>query len=298
MLDLNQIYLFVEVVRAGSFAEAARRLSMPANTISRHIQQLEDELKNRLFFRTTRKLTLTAVGQDLYAQCAENVEALVVASQQAADTESEPSGPLRVSLNADFFSILPISWVSDFLTTYPGINLEFVIDNAYVDLISSGVDVAFRPEDLLDENATRRVLTTTRRRFVAAPQYLQARGAPTCLEDLAHHCCLLVSRDSGPITWRANGPEGRAEVQVRGPLLASTIGVIKDATLHGLGIALLPDLIVNEHIKDGRLVSVLDQYTTDSTKFCAVFPNHRHIRRAATLFVESVRSRLDALQGR
>lgn len=296
MLDLNQLYLFVEVVRAGSFAEASRRLGMPANTISRNIQQLETELKNRLILRTTRKLTLTTIGQNFYEQCAENVAALVMASQQATDTVSEPSGQLRVSVYGDFFSLFPISLLTDFLTTYPGINLEFVIDNAYVDLISSGVDVALRSEDLLDENATRRVLATMHWKFVATPQYLRSHGTPARLEDLAQHCCLPVSRDPGPVTWQANGPEGRAAIEVRGPLLASAIGAIKDATLHGLGISRLPDMMINEHVKSGHLVQVLDQYRTEGTNLCAVFPSHRHIRRAATVFVECVRSRLLALQ--
>jgi DNA-binding transcriptional LysR family regulator len=296
MLDLNQIYLFVEVVQAGSFAEASRRLRMPANTISRHIQQLEDELKSRLMLRTTRKLSLTAFGQDFYEQCAESIKVLTVASQQAADSESEPSGTLRVALNAGFFSIFPMSWVTDFLNTYPGINIELVIDNRDVSLVSSGVDVALRPGDALDENTTRRVLATMHRRFVAAPQYLASRGTPTRLEALVDHSCLVIARDSGPFTWQVNGPEGPAEIQVRGRLLAGNPDIVKDAAIDGLGIALLPEVIVNEHIKAGRLVSVLDQYRTEGWNLCAVFPGHRHIRRAATIFVERVRSSLLALQ--
>jgi DNA-binding transcriptional LysR family regulator len=292
MLDLNQIYLFVEVVRAGSFAEAARRLGMPANTISRHIRQLEDELKNRLMQLTTRKLSLTAFGNDFYQQCAESIETLMLAGQQAADSESEPSGTLRVALNAGFFSFFPISWITDFLNTYPGIHLELVVDNADVDLVSSGVDVAMRPGDTLDENTTRRVLATMRRRFVAAPQYLASNGTPTRLAELNHHSCLVISRHSGPFTWQVNGPEGHAEILVRGRLLASNASIITDAAIDGLGIALLPEMIVNEHIKSGHLVGVLDQYRTEGWNFCAVFPSHRHISRAATLFVERVRSSL------
>ena len=160
MLDLNQIRFFVEVVRAGSFAEAARRLGMPANTVSRQVQQLEDDLKNRLILRTTRKLTLTAIGQAFYEQCTEHIEGLMLAGQQAADTQAEPAGPLRVALNDGFFEVFPISSITDFLVSYPGINLELVPDNAYLDLMASGVDLAFRPETVLDDDTTRSVLTT------------------------------------------------------------------------------------------------------------------------------------------
>ena len=292
MLDLNEIYFFVEVVQAGSFAEAARRLGMPANTISRYIQQLESDLKSRLILRTTRKLTLTAVGQTFYEQCAKNVRELVQAGQQAADTHPEPVGPLRVALNNDFFDIFPDSWVKQFLSSYPGVTLEFVVDNAYLDLTASGVDLALRREAMLDENATRRVLRTAHRLLVASPEYVAARGAPTSLDELGQHDCLLISRDFAPGMWYLNGPDGRIGVQVQGRLQASTSRPVRQAAVAGLGIAFLFDLIAKRDIEAGRLVPVLGQYRSDATNFCAVFPNHRHIRRVATIFVDAVQNKL------
>ena len=238
MLDLNEIYFFVEVVKAGSFAEAARRLGMPANTISRYIQQLESDLKSRLILRTTRKLTLTAVGQTFYEQCAKNVRELVQAGQQAADTHPEPVGPLRVALNNDFFDIFPDSWVKQFLSSYPGVPLEFVVDNAYLDLTASGVDLALRREATLDENATRRVLRTAHRLLVASPEYIEARGAPTSLDELSQHDCLLISRDFGPSTWYLNGPDGRIGVHVQGRLQSSTSRPVRQAAVIGGGMQL------------------------------------------------------------
>jgi DNA-binding transcriptional LysR family regulator len=290
MLDLNEIHLFVEVVRAGSFAEAARRVGMPANTVSRRVQQLESELKSRLILRTTRKLTLTAIGQTFYEQCARNIEELMLAGQQAADTDPEPSGPLRVALAADFFEVFPISWITAFLERYPGISLEFVVDNAYVDLMASGVDLALRPESLLDENATRRVMRRASKRLVASPKYLAARGTPASLDEIGEHDCLLVSRDFGPDTWSLNGPEGRVEIQVRSRFLASTINPVRQAAVEGLGIASLPDVFVRQDLEEGRLVPVLDQYRSDVYNFCAVFPSHRHIRRIATIFVDAIQN--------
>ncbi|WP_153136133.1 LysR family transcriptional regulator [Paraburkholderia agricolaris] len=292
MLDLNEIYLFVEVVQAGSFAEAARRLGMPPNTISRHVLQLEAELKSRLFVRTTRKLTLTAIGQTFYEQCARNIRELVVAGQQVADTHPEPMGPLRVAVFADFFDIFPISWITEFLARYPGVTLEFVVDNAYLDLMASGVDLALRPESMLDENSTRRVLCTSRGQLVASPKYLETRGTPANLDELGRYDCLLISRNSGPGTWHLNGPDGRRRVQVQGRFLASTSNPVRQAAVDGLGIALLFDLYAKRDLAAGRLVPVLDRYRSDPSNFCAVFPNHRHIRRVATIFVDAVQSKL------
>jgi DNA-binding transcriptional LysR family regulator len=296
MLDLNEIYFFVEVVRAGSFAGAARRLGVPSTTVSRHVQQLEDALKNRLILRTTRKLTLTAVGQVFYEQCAQNIEQLMLARQEAADTHPQPVGPVRVALTPDFFEAFPISWITDFLGAYPGITLELVIDNPDLDLTSSGVDVAFRPESQLDEDSTRRVLGTSRRRLVAASKYIECHGIPKCPDELAQHACLLFSQHSGPVTWHLYGPDGHVQVEIRGRFLASTANLVRQAAIEGLGIALLAELLVNQEIEAGRLTAVLDEYRSDESKFCAVFPSHRHIRRVARVFVEHIRNKLMTIQ--
>src|SRR5882762_2988272 len=105
MLDLNDVALFVQVVRAGSFAAAARRLGMPANSASRHIQQLEQQLGLRLMQRSTRKLTLTDAGASFYARCADQVEALAEAAQELGEASHVPSGRVRVAAPADFFNV-------------------------------------------------------------------------------------------------------------------------------------------------------------------------------------------------
>jgi DNA-binding transcriptional LysR family regulator len=172
------------------------------------------------------------------------------------------------------------------------VTLEFVVDNAYLDVTASGVDLALRRESMLDENATRRVLRAARRRLVASPAYIEARGMPTSGDELSQHDCLLISRDFGPGTWYLNGPDGRIGVQVQGRLQSSTARPVMQAAVAGLGIAFLFDLIAKRDIEAGRLVPVLDQYRSDATNFCAVFPNHRHIRRIATIFVDAVQNKL------
>lgn len=295
MVDLNEIYFFVEVVRAGSFAEAARRLEIPANTIGRHIRQLETRLNNRLLVRTTRKLTLTAIGQIFHDQCVRNIEGLVRASQEATDTQPAPFGPLRVALPAGFFEVVPISCITEFLARYPRISLELVVDHPRVDLADSGIDFAFRPDTLLKENSIRRILFGSRCRLVAAPDYLERHGVPAALAELGRHECLLIATNSSPVTWRLNGPDGCVEVEVNGRLLASSTTLVRQAAIEGLGLALLPELRVRQDIEAGQLVSVLDQYRSDELNFCAVFPDHRHIRQITTIFVDHLRAHLIAI---
>lgn len=292
MIDLNEIYLFVEVMRAGSFAEASRRLGIPASTISRHIQTLESEMKSPLILRSTRKLTLTAVGQAFYDQCAQNISSLVQASQEVTDTHSEPGGPLRVALPSDFFQIFPVAWIAEFLATYPAVNLEFLIDDALPDLRAHAVDVAFRPDFVLDENSVRRVIASTQHRLVAAPAYLASHGTPVDLSDLVNHNCLPVSCTPGPQTWQLSDDNDNACVEVSGRFLTSSINLIRRVAIEGLGIALLPEVLARPDIDEGRLVCVLERYRSTSTQFCAVFPHHRYIRRVTTIFVDYIQDKI------
>lgn len=144
MLDLNDIAMFVQVVRGGSFAEAARRLGMPPNTVSRRIQQLEANLGTRLLQRSTRKLTLTSAGQDFHERCAGAVDGLLEAGQELMTGSGEPSGLVRVAAPADFFDFFEMEWVTEFLAAHPRVRLDFVLSDAKADLIAEQIDVAFR----------------------------------------------------------------------------------------------------------------------------------------------------------
>src|SRR5882757_2111945 len=126
-LDLNHVFLFVEVVRAGSFAAAARRLGTPANSVSRKIQELEAQVGSRLIHRSTRKLTLTAAGRTFFDRCATPVSELAQAGQASVDDTRLASGLIRVAAPADFFDLFQIEWVAEFLAAYPQVRLEFVL---------------------------------------------------------------------------------------------------------------------------------------------------------------------------
>ena len=297
-LDLNHVFLFVEVVRAASFAAAARRLGMPANSVSRKIQQLEAEVGSRLIHRSTRKLTLTAAGRTFFDRCAAPVSELAQAGQASVDDNQSVGGLIRVATPADFFDLFPIEWVAEFLAAHPQVRMEFVLDDAKADLVGEGIDVALRAGHLVDGNHIGHRIIATHFDLVASPSYLAARGTPTTLASLVGHDCLPQSNRTGPVVWRLEGPAGASEIQVSSRFRANTARGVLRAAMAGLGIALLPHPVTAPEITAGRLLRVLPEYRRDGADLYAVCVSRRHIPRAVSAFIEFAVERLRAVMSR
>jgi DNA-binding transcriptional LysR family regulator len=296
-LDLNDIALFVHVARCGSFAEAARRLGTPPNTLSRRIQQMESRLGMRLMQRSTRKLTLTSAGQAFLERCAASVDGLVEAGQELMTGGREPSGLVRVAATADFFDFFPMEWVGEFLATHPRVRLDFVLSDAKADLIAERIDIAIRGGPLEDSAYIgRQVLGAGLHGLVASPAYIAARGTPGSLQDLADHDCIAFAHPSGRATWRLTGPDGvEEEVQVAGRFSGNTAQALRKATLAGLGIGLLPPTMTRLDLQAGRLVPVLPQYQRTGYVLNVLYASRRQLAPAVSAFIELVMERLGAM---
>ncbi|MFG6414978.1 LysR family transcriptional regulator [Roseateles sp. DC23W] len=294
MLDLNDVAVFVHVVRCGSFAEAARRLGIPPNTLSRRVQQLEAQLGTRLMQRSTRKLSLTHAGQDFHDRCAAAVDGLVDAGKALMAGNEAPSGLVRVAAPADFFDFFPMEWLAAFLAEYPQVRVDFVLSDARADLIADRIDVAIRG-GVLEDSAlfARRVLDAGLDGLVASPAYIAARGAPASLEELAAHDCLVFAHPSGRATWELSAQDGtNVEVQVAGRLSGNTVQLLRKAALAGLGIALLPSTMTRRELRAGLLVPVLPQYHRRGHGVHMVFASRRHLPSAVSAFIELIATRL------
>ena len=295
MIDLNDIAMFVQVVHCGSFAEAARRLGMPPNTVSRRIQQLETRLGTRLLQRSTRKLTLTSAGQGFHERCVGAVDDLLEAGQDLITGSSEPSGRVRVAAPADFFDFFEMAWVSEFLTAYPRVRLDFVLSDAKADLIAEQIDVAFRGGPLRDSGYVgRQILDPRSVGMVASPDYLAARGSPRTLQDLASHDCVISAHPGGHATWHLIGPKGEEEIQVTGRFSGNTAQSLRKAAVAGLGIALLPPLMAKLEVDAGVLVPVLPQYQPNGYGLNVLYPSRRQLPLAVSAFIDLVIEKLNA----
>jgi DNA-binding transcriptional LysR family regulator len=285
-LDLNEVRMFVQVVRARSFAEAARRLAVPPNTLSRRIRQLETALDTRLMQRSTRKLTLTAAGQDFFDRCAAAVDGVLEAGKALVEGSNTPSGLVRVAGPLDFLDIFHIEWVAEFLSLHPAVRLEFVLNDARADLIDEAIDVAFRGGSSRESPAAYRQITAQYLKLVASPAYLAARGTPQTLEDLGLHDCLIASSRHGRITWTLQGPQGNEEVSVSGRFGVNSARVLVKSCIAGLGIALLPDMLIEPALRLGQVVRVLPAYRREGADFNIILPSPDQVPTAVGAFID------------
>ena len=298
-LDLNDVALFVQVVRSGSFAEAARRQGLPPNTVSRRVQQLESQLGTRLLQRSTRKLTLTSAGEAFHERCAGAVDGLQEAGQELRLGSDEPTGGVRVAVPADFFDFFPMEWIAAFLAAHPRVRLDFVLSDGRSDLIAERIDVAFRGGEVGDSGYVGRQLFGARGDcLVASPAYLAARGMPATLADLAAHDAIMASHAGSSGTWRLVGPDGAVhEVQqASGRFGANTAQALRRAAVAGLGVALLPAGMSRLDVQAGLLVPVLPQYQRKGQGLTVLYPSRRHLPLAVSAFIALVVDKLGDLE--
>ncbi|CAD9223433.1 Transcriptional regulator, LysR family [Burkholderia cenocepacia] len=259
MLDLNDLALFVQVVRAGSFSEAARRLRMPANTLSRRIDQFEGHIGTRLLHRSTRKLAPSTEGLALFERYAPALDRIFEIERQHADGQ-EPAGTVRVAAMAGLFEVIKLEWLAEFYARYPRISIDFLLDDTPSDLIAERIDLALRIGIETGGSFRVRRIAPGTMILAASPAYLERRGTPRTPRELADHDCLTVSSRQGRSMWRLQGPRGTQEISIDSRFSVNDMRVVMQACLAGLGIALVPQVLAAAAIDEGKLARVLPAY--------------------------------------
>ncbi|WP_322044439.1 LysR family transcriptional regulator [Paraburkholderia sp. J67] len=300
MLDLNDLAMFVQVVRAGSFSEAARRMRMPANTLSRRIDQLEGQLGTRLLHRSTRKLALSTEGQVLFERYAPALDQIFELQRSHEDAQA-PSGTVRVTAMAGLFEILQMDWLVEFYARYPHISVEFLLDDTPTDLIAERIDLALRMGIDTSSGFKVRRLGPNAMILAASPGYLARRPAPDTLRELAGHDCLTIASRQGRNAWRLQGPRGNRgdrgdqEVAINSRFAVNDMRVLAQACVAGLGIALLPQLMAQPLIEQGQLVQVLPAWGRANTELGLqlVYTSRPPIPPAVAVFAEFLTEKMD-----
>ena len=256
---LNDMALFVEVVKARSFRRAAEAMGMPNSTLSRRISGLEKAIGLRLLHRTTRKIELTEAGLLYFERCKRIVEEARLAHEQLGEMLAQPSGMIRASLPVDFANIYLAPLIAEFARRYPGISFEFDLTPRQVDLVSEPVDVVIRMGEPASSNLIARKLTSLRRYLYASPGYLKIFGEPNHPADLVRHECLRL-RTAKADSWTLSSGDEKIEVEVGGRFQLNSVGMIRRLATLDLGVAVLPEGIAADDLASGKLRRVLPQW--------------------------------------
>ncbi|KYF60504.1 LysR family transcriptional regulator [Sorangium cellulosum] len=284
--DLGEMRAFLEVARLQSFSAAARALGLTSSSVSKQVARLEERLRVQLLRRTTRRVSLTEAG-DLYAERAGRILADVEEAQRAvADLDGTPRGTLRISAPTILGTIRVAPAVLACRAKYPELRIDLDITDRIVDLVAERVDVAVRQAaEISPASLVARRLADDRRVLCASPRYLRRHGTPRRLEDLADHDCITHNMEPVP-RWTLVGPEGERVIQVSGTLRSSDTLTLRDAAVAGIGLANLPDYVVEEHLESGALRRVLPEYGASKRAIFAVYA--APARAAVRVFVETL----------
>ncbi|HET6552005.1 MAG TPA: LysR family transcriptional regulator [Dyella sp.] len=293
-VNLNRLTVFVALVHAGSFTAAAEALGMTNAMVSQHLARLEQELGVTLVLRSTRRMTLTEAGAAFHADCARILADAQAAIEQVGSAQDKPGGTLRVTATGDYGVTVVAPALADFMQVHPQLQVDLVLADQVSDLIAERFDLAIRMGWLRDSNLRSTRLGGFRQLLVASPVYLARHAAPRRLADLASHDWVALSLLSSPLRWTFTAPDGsRRTVRMRQAAQANNVTAAHALVRHGAGVSVLPDYLVTEDIREGRLVPLLAQYRLPEGGIHAVYPG-RQAPAKVRVFIDHLRAWLAA----
>lgn len=283
----TEMELLVLTAELGSMSRAAQSLDISIAAASRHLASLEARVGARLIQRSTRGLTLTEVGENFCRSCKSVLAEAAEAEAAARATVLNPTGTLRVTASLSFsvHHIAPL--LRQYTARYPHVRVHVEVANRYYDLIDNNIDVAIRTREFEhDSNTTIRRLASTRRILAASPGYLDARGTPRCIEELASHPLLLYTYANHPNELTFHRGDEVRNLLVHGLLESNDGQVLRAAALDGMGILVQPKYILYDDLVAGRLVSVLDDWDLPRLSVNIAFQSRRHLSAKVRTFID------------
>ena len=290
---VGEMQVFLRVVEAGSFSEAARLLLMTPSTVSKLIGRIEARLGVRLLERSTRRLSLTAEGQVYYEKSLVLLAELDEVERELSRGAASAGGTIRVNASVAFGVLGLEPLLPEFWETHPNIVVDLSLSDEMVDLYLDRTDVAFRVGSLQDSTMMARRMGIARRKIVAAPGYLDRRGVPMSSDDLAGHNCLGFNfRRAAPV-WPLRESGRIVDRALNGSLLANNGETVRRMAIAGVGLARLGDYHVRDDIASGRLVEVLSAAVEgDDEQIHAIYLGGPRLPHRVRVFLDFVTPRL------
>lgn len=279
MIGLDLIVSFASAARHASFARAARELALSPSAVAKNIARLEAQLGMRLFHRTTRQVTLSQDGEDIYGRCQRILEDMESLEGAAADARSGPRGTLRIDMPVTYGRLFVQPVLIELMTRHPALKIDARFSDQVVDIVKEGLDAAVRIGPLADSSLVGRVFDQQFVWTYASPAYLEHHGRPGSPEELAKHCCLLFRLPSSgrdrPWQFRA-GKRDFSLLPESGVRLGEGEALVQAAAA-GLGIVQVPTYLAEQEAKRGELVEILEKYRPSPLPISLVYPSNRHV---------------------
>lgn len=285
-MKLDDLNLFRLVVENGSYTATSRKTMIPVATITRRIQALEDSLNLRLLNRHARKLSLTEAGERFFNECSPLLQRLSSTAEEITDECRGASGKIRISSPSNLTKRMMMPMFNAFMMQYPDINIELTTSDHADQLDPTEWDVIFRVGPQRDSSLIARKISSVKDILVASPIYLNNTQAPKHAEDLHHHSLL---KGHPLLKWQLTDSNGETVVNnEKGRFQSNTLNVVRSACSEGLGITLMPDVMIREYIEDGSLVRVLNDWSANPRDIYMLYNHKDHLPEKVRLFIDFV----------
>lgn len=274
------VLAFVTTADAGSFAGGAKRLGLSRSAVAKAVGRLETRLGTRLMTRTTRRLALTEDGRRFHTRCSAALDALGAAEAEVAQRGDVPRGILRLTAPDAYGRLRIMPLVARYLALYPSMQVEIGISDRLSGVVAEGLDLAIRlglPNDFAPDLVAW-VIDRARHGFFASPSYLEARGRPETLADLAKHDAVTFRGAEQPWRWRTLTADGIWQpLEARLRVSADSGEAVLQAAALGLGIAHLPCFLAEGALANGTLEEILTDARGAALPIVAIYPSRRNL---------------------
>ncbi|KPQ24620.1 MAG: hypothetical protein HLUCCA13_08875 [Halomonas sp. HL-48] len=282
---------FQAVAEHRSFRRAADLMGVSRSSLSHTVRTLEQRLGTRLLHRTTRSVSLTESGERLLSRLSPLLNDLESILEDASSAEGKITGRLRINGSEGAVRLLLQTVVPRFLALHDGVELDLVAEGRLVDIVEQGFDAGVRLREAVPQDMIA-IPVGHELRFlaVASPDYLRGRLAPTTPDDLAYHQCIRQRLPSGKLyRWEFQQHGQDVAIDVPGALTLDSSQLMVEAAVDGLGIAYVPESYAHAYLRDGRLVTVLEEWCPSIPGLFLYYPNNRHVPPSLRAFIDLLR---------